>query len=125
MDTEKIVNFTDLTVWQEGHSLVLMVYKVIDQFPRREMFCLTSQIIRAVTSITHNIAEGYGRQHGKEKVQFFYQSRGSLIELQDQLIIAKDLQYITDSQYTTLNDQTINVHKLLNGIIKSTKEKYV
>jgi four helix bundle protein len=98
-----------------------MVYEVVDRFPNKEKFVLSSQILRAAISITSNIAEGFGRFNGKEKVQFYYIGQASLVEVQNQLIIAKDLGYITPKSYDKLIEQSIFVHKLITGLIKSVK----
>lgn len=116
-----ISEFTDLTVWQKGHQLVLAVYRLNHSFPPVEKFGLGDQIRRAVVSITSNIAEGFGRHTIKEKLQFYYQSHGSLTEVKNQLIIAKDLKYISLSQYTQVFDLVIEVQKLLLGLITKTK----
>lgn len=71
-----IREFTDLMAWQEGHKLVLMIYKLNDKFPKHEIFGLGDQIRRASVSITSNIAEGFGRQSLKEKIQFFIKHMG-------------------------------------------------
>ena len=79
MNNQKIKSFTDLKTWQEGHQIVILVYKITKEFPKEEIFGLVSQMRRAVVSITSNIAEGFGRQTYKEKVQFYYIAQGSLI----------------------------------------------
>lgn len=117
----KIKSFTDLYAWQEGHKLVLLIYKITTNFPNHQLFSLTSQIQRAVISITSNVAEGFSRKSKKEKTQFFYMALGSLTELQNQLLIAKDLAYITKEVFSEVAQQTIIVSKLLNGLIKSSK----
>lgn len=118
----KIKNFTDLITWQEGHKLVLQVYKITKRFPKTEMFALIDQITRAVVSITSNIAEGFGRRNNKEKIQFYYLGQSSLTEVQNQLIIAKDVGYISNEEFKNIWDQTILVHKLISGLIKSLRE---
>src|SRR3989344_224377 len=87
---KKIQSFTDLEVWRESHKLVLMVYKFTKNFPKNELFGLTSQLRRAVVSITSNIAEGFSRFSYKEKIQFYSIAFGSLTEVQNQLLISKD-----------------------------------
>lgn len=121
MNYEAIKSFTELNAWKESHKLVLCIYEVTKKFPKEELFGLTSQIRRAVVSITSNIAEGFGRRSYKEKVQFYYTARGSLSEVQNQLLIAKDIQYIDKTKFDTLGLQTVVVSKLLNGLIKSSR----
>jgi len=115
----KIKTYTDLLVWQEGHKLVLEIYKCTKIFPKEEMFGLTSQMRRAVVSVTSNIAEGFNRQTLKDKINFYYNSRGSLMEVQNQIIIAKDIDFLNKDNFENLLGITIQVSKLLNGLIKS------
>jgi four helix bundle protein len=117
-----IQNFVDLNAWKEAHALVLMVYKATRLFPKEELFALTSQIRRAVVSITSNIAEGFSRQSYKEKVQFYSIAQGSLTEVQSQLLIARDIQYLKEEDYSMLAAQAIKVHKILSGLIKKSKD---
>jgi len=116
-----IKEFTDIYAWQEAHKLVLMVYKLNNKFPKHEVFGLGDQIRRASVSITSNIAEGFGRQTIKEKIQFYYQSHGSLTEVKNQLIIAKDLQYISETDFNDTFRLAVTVQKLLLGLISKTK----
>lgn len=118
----KIDNFTKLTVWQEAHKLVLLVYRTTDIFPSKEQFCLASQMIRAAISITSNIAEGFGRSGIKEKINFYQISRGSLVEIQNQLIIAKDVGCLKSDEFDRVINQTVLVHKLINALIASLKK---
>lgn len=117
----KIKNFTDLNAWKEAHRLVLFIYKLTKYFPKDEQFGLINQLRRAVISITSNIAEGFSRNSYKEKSQFYSVALGSLTEVQNQLIIAKDLEYITNAQYFQAEEITILINKLLNGLIKMSK----
>lgn len=117
----KIKTFTDLNTWKEGHKLVLQIYKITKTFPKTETFALVDQILRAVVSITSNIAEGFGRRGIKEKTQFYYMAQASLTEVQNQLIIARDVNYINEKAFNDLWIQTIIVHKLLTGLIKSLR----
>ena len=121
MIDEKIRTFTDLRTWQEGHKLVLQIYKVTEQFPRSEQFGLTSQMRRCVVSITSNIAEGFGRMSKKEKIRFYYISAGSLTELYNQVIISKDVGMINEGSYLKLIEQITTVQKLTHGLIRSIK----
>jgi len=81
VQTKKIQSFTQLNVWKEAHKLVLLIYKTTDNFPKKETYSLTDQMRRCAISITSNIAEGFSRQSKKEKLQFYYVSKGSLTEL--------------------------------------------
>lgn len=118
---KKIASFKDLNAWKEGHALVLDVYKVTKMFPKDELFGITTQMRRCVVSITSNIAEGFSRQSYKEKIQFYSIALGSITELQNQLIIAHDVGYIFDDIFKELEQQTIVVHKILNGLIKKSR----
>jgi len=117
----KIRAFTDLHVWQKGHELVLQIYKLTKAFPKGEFFGLVDQLRRAAVSLTSNIAEGFSRFSYKEKAQFYYMSLGSLTEIQNQLLIAKDLSYLPSEDFNKLADLTVEINKMLNVLIKKTK----
>ncbi len=117
----KIREFTDLLAWQEAHKLVLLVYSTTKIFPKSELFGLTDQMRRASVSITSNIAEGFGRQGYKEKIQFFYIAHGSLTELKNQLFIARDLTYISAPEFAKIEAQLALAHRLLQGLLKKNK----
>ena len=119
---EKIKSFTDLIAWQKGHQLVIAIYKATNEFPKKEMFALINQMCRCAVSITGNIAEGFSRKGTKEKIQFYYMSLGSVTELQNQLLIARDIGYLPKEKFNNLVGQTIEVSKLINGLIKSLKK---
>ncbi|MBI5733396.1 MAG: four helix bundle protein [Candidatus Kerfeldbacteria bacterium] len=93
-NTAKIKTFTDLLAWQEGHKLVLMIYKITTDFPKTELFALVDQLRRAAVSITSNIAEGFSHQGYSEKIHFYSIAQGSVTEVQNQLLIARDIGYI-------------------------------
>lgn len=115
---QKIINFTDLDAWKEGHKLVLMIYKLTATFPEKEKFGLVSQMERAVVSYTSNVAEGFTRWGEKDKINFYYMAKSSLTELQNQLLICKDLGYADEGNFDSIWSQTIIVHKLITGLIK-------
>ena len=79
---KKINNFYDLEAWKISHGLVLEIYKITKSFSKEEMYGITSQIRRAASSITANIAEGFARYHFKDKIRFYYQARASVAEVQ-------------------------------------------
>ena len=116
MEGAKITSFTDLHAWKEGHKLVLLIYRISEEFPSKEAFGLTSQMRRCAISITSNIAEGFSRNTSKDKYQFYSISQGSLTELQNQLIIARDVGYITNQKFQEIAEHTITVSKLLYGL---------
>ena len=117
----KISSFTDLLAWKEGHQLVVTVYTVTKNFHKEEMYSIIDQMRRAASSVTANIAEGFGRQTYREKVQFFYQSQGSLVELKNFILIAKDVGYLTEENSRQLVEQSNMTHKLLQGLITKSK----
>lgn len=122
MTGKKIQSFTDLVAWQEGHKLVLATYEATKLFPKEEMFSLTNQMRRCVISITSNIAEGFGRQSYKEKVQFYSIAKGSNLELQNQLLAARDIGFLKLEQFRVLSEQSLVVGKLLTGLIQKSKQ---
>ena len=122
INKEKIKTFKDLIVWQEGHKLVLMIYKLTDNFPKKENYSLIDQMRRSTVSITSNIAEGFSRQYNKEGLQFYSIAKGSVTELENQLLIAKDVNYLTDNnRYNEMLEQINIVHRLLNAFISKTR----
>jgi len=117
----KIRDFKDLKTWQDGHKLVIRIYKITNKFPSREDFILVSQMRKSATSFTSNIAEGFGRKTYKDKIHFYYMAQGSLIELKNQLLISKDVGYITPHVYNKLLYQADTCHKLLQSLITKSK----
>jgi four helix bundle protein len=120
-ETQKIKSFTDLVAWQEAHSLTLMIYCVTKAFPEDERFGLTSQMRRASVSMTSNIAEGFSRYTYADKGHFYSMALGSNTELQNQMLLAKDLSYLNEGKFKELAYQSVMVNKLLNGLIKKSK----
>lgn len=119
----KISSFTDLIAWKKAHDLVLSIYTISNEFPQQERFGLTSQIQRAAVSISSNIAEGFSKTHPKEKQQFYRTALASLTEIQNQILIGRDLKYIESQTFNTTAEQTVQVSKLINGLIKSIKSR--
>jgi four helix bundle protein len=117
----KIKEFTDLNTWKESHKLVVLIYQITKKFPKEELHSLVNQMRRAVISITSNIAEGFGRQTYKEKVQFYYLAQGSLIELKNQILAAKDIGYLISKDFDALVSQSNIAHQLLQGLIAKSK----
>src|SRR3990167_5904862 len=117
-----IKSFTDLNAWKEAHKLTLLVYKVTRNFPKEETFGLTSQIRRAAVSVESCIAEGFTRFHYKDRLNFYYDSRGSVSEVESQSITSRDLEYMNESDFKEIFDQAEKVGRILSGLIRSTEE---
>lgn len=118
----KINSYKDLLIWQKGIIQVVKAYKLVKTFPQEELYALTSQIKRASVSIPSNICEGYGRNTDKSFSHFIDISRSSLNELETQLIIAKELDFITDfNLYNEIVSLIEEESKMINSFSKSLK----
>lgn len=115
------MNHKNLNVWKESMLLVKKVYLLLAGFPQSEQFGLCSQMRRAAVSIPSNIAEGCGRNSDKETIHFCNISQGSLAELETQLLISADLEYIKSDN--DIFNQIILVRKLLSGLIHHLQQK--
>ncbi len=115
--------FENLIVWQKSINFVELIYEITSKFPKDELYTLTSQIRRCAISIPSNIAEGKGRNGIKEFVNFLHIALGSLYELKTQIVIAKRLNYIIDSDYSLVNDKIFEIEKMINSLITNRKEK--
>ncbi len=120
MDKKSIKSFNDLKVWQDAHKATLEIYRQTETFPKSEQFGIIDQLRRAVSSIGANIAEGFGRYHFKDKIRFYQQARGSAVETQNHLMLAKDLGYLKQDEYSKIILVIEEVLKELNGLIHST-----
>lgn len=119
------MQYRDLEVWIESRKLVKSVYDLTVKLPSWEKFGLSSQLQRAAVSVPSNIAEGCGRNHAKETIQFLHISRGSLYELETQTTLAFDLNYITKSDLSSTLEQIGTCARLLNGFIRYYEKKLV
>ena len=119
MNKKSINNFYELDAWQKAHELTLEVYRVTKTFPPHEQFGITSQLQRASSSIGANIAEGFARYHFKDKARFYYQARGSVAEVQNFLLLVKDLGFITVETCGDLGEKANEVRRLINGLVRS------
>lgn len=118
---EKPKTFRELYVWKKSMSLVTEVYRATKTFPDTEKFGLTSQIRRSAVSIPSNISEGYGRGSLKEYIRFLHISISSLFELQTQLEISFNLEFIEKSKFTILFDSSKEIERMLSSLIRSLK----
>ena len=110
-------SYKELIVWQKAHAFVLKVYSYSESFPKSELYGLTSQFRRAAVSIAANIAEGYVKKSPSDKVRFFNISLGSLEECSYYVVLAKDLNFITEEQSVVLNSLLDETEKILNTYI--------
>jgi four helix bundle protein len=122
METEKST-FESLKVWKEARTLRNEISQLVKEFPDKEKYKLSDQMIRASRSITANMAEGHGRYHYQENIQFCRQARGSLFELLDHITVAFDEEYIENKEFKKLRTKIFIVIRLLNGYVRFLKNK--
>ena len=118
MSEELKSDFRDLDVWKKCRDIRIMIWKACKEFPAEEKFRLADQMIRASRSSTANIAEGYGRFHFQENIQFCRQSRGSLFELIDHVLVAEECEYLNTEEKEKFIEHITSAIRLLNGYIK-------
>lgn len=111
----------NLDAWKESISLTIEIYKLTQTFPNSEIYGLSNQMRRSAVSIPSNIAEGCARQTLKETIQFLHIALGSIAELETQLIISKELNYLKN--FDELLDKITHIRKLVVGLIKFNKNK--
>ena len=109
--------YTELDVWIKSRSLVNRIYSITKDFPKDEMFGLTNQMRRAAVSLPSNIAEGCGRQYSKDAIQFFFIARGSLYELETQVYVASDQNYILADEVSNCLQEITACKQLVNGFV--------
>ena len=110
-------DFRDLKVWEKAHELTLRVYKVTSNFPKEEIYGLTSQIRRCSSSIGANIAEGCGRRGNAEFQRFLQIAAGSASELDYHLLLANDLNFLGQAQYQELSKDLLALRRMLTALI--------
>ena len=114
-------DFTEMPVWKLAMEIVNDIYSLTEKLPRREDYALCSQLRRAAVSISGNIAEGFGRGHNKDKVNFYYFSRGSAFEVRSHLLCGNSANYFSDLEISPINMKCLKVVEELNKIIKTLK----
>lgn len=114
-------NFRDLQIWDRSHQLTLEVYRLTRGFPKSETYGLASQMRRSVSSIPTNIAEGSGRNTEKDFARFLDNAMGSASELEYQLILARDLEYISQDTYESKNRELIEIKRMLNAFLQKLR----
>jgi four helix bundle protein len=116
------MNYTELEVWKYARELVKLVCLLTKSFLKEEIYGLTDQIRRSVVSVPSNIAEGIGRQSNKETIHFLYIAKGSLQEVETQLYLSFDLEYISNDELKNSLEKVISSKKFLNGFINYYKK---
>jgi four helix bundle protein len=112
-------NFRELNVWQKAVALATTIYRITENYPKEEIYGLTSQIRRCTVSISSNIAEGAGRRTKKDFRHFLDMATGSCYELETQLTISKNLDYIAKNEFETLKSDLTEIQKMMYALIKS------
>ncbi|MEE8382014.1 MAG: four helix bundle protein [Thermodesulfobacteriota bacterium] len=116
-------NYKELKVWQRSYQLCIDIYKITKSFPQEEKYGLTSQMRRSALSVPSNIAEGYGRKTTPEYIQALYIAYGSHCELETQILLAGDLNYIAKEDLNNLQGTVSEVERMLKALIKSLESK--
>ncbi|HLZ40292.1 MAG TPA: four helix bundle protein [Candidatus Sulfotelmatobacter sp.] len=118
-----IASYRDLRVWQRAMDLVIRIYAATQLFPKDERYGLTSQMRRAAVSVPSNIAEGKGRLTDRDRAHFFSQARGSLLELETQILIAARLNYIGEGEADSLIRLSAVTGRMLNALLQSIRPR--
>ena len=114
-------DFKTLKVWERSHQVALLVYQLTREFPREELYGVTSQMRRSATSVPANIAEGCGRSGDGEFYRFLSVAVGSAVELEYFLLLARDLELLSLKNYEVANDHTIEVQRMLSALIRKVQ----
>jgi four helix bundle protein len=123
MTMSDVRSYRDLLVWQNGIALVTDIYQATKQFPREEVYGLTSQMRRCAISIPSNIAEGHGHSTRKAYLRYLDIAVGSLYELQTQLIIARNLKILVSAEFVALESRSRELERMLSALIRSLRRK--
>lgn len=121
--TNYVYSFEKLIVWQKSIELAKQIYSTTSNFPKEEIYGLSSQIRRAVVSISSNIAEGYVKSSSKEQIRFSEIAYGSLMEVLNQVIIAKEIGYVSEVDYSSIRQNIEEISRMLNALRNSQKNK--
>jgi four helix bundle protein len=123
MEQQKIRTYRDLIVWQKSIHIVTDIYRVTKHFPKQETFGLVLQIRRSSISVSSNIAEGYSRYSNREFTRFLEIAIGSLAEMQTQLLISLNLEYISETDFKTVTENSREIERMLSSLIRKLKAK--
>jgi four helix bundle protein len=111
-------NYKELTVWTKAVTLATDIYRATSEYPKSELYGITSQMRRCAVSISSNIAEGAGRSSNKDFARFLHIANGSSYELETQLLISKNLTYLKDAEFESLDNSLVEIQKMLYTLIK-------
>lgn len=117
------MNYKELIVWQKAMDLVVEVYRLVKFLPREETYALSDQMRRAAVSVPSNIAEGYGRNSTKEFIKFLSIARGSLVELETQLLICSRLKYLQENEIELALHECTALNKMINSLMNKLKSR--
>ncbi len=117
-------NYKELIVWKKSYALCLDIYRITGKFPKEEKFTLVSQVRRSAVSVPSNIAEGYGRKTTADYIRFLYIAYGSLCELETQIMLSGDLNYLEGSNLVDLKTDIAEVERMLKALIRSLEHKH-
>lgn len=124
MENRQLKSFKDLSVWQKAVDLAAFVYSITEKFPRAELYGITNQMRRSAVSVSSNIAEGFKRNHTKEKLQFYNVAYGSIAELESQIEVSYKLNFLNNEDYQKLNLAVVEIGKMTDGLIKSVNTNF-
>ena len=119
MESKQLKSFKDLLVWQKAADLATIIYRLTEKFPQSELYGLTNQMRRSAVSISSNVAEGFKRNHKKEKLQFYNIAYGSAAEIESQIEISLKLNFLNHQEYSKLNNIVSEISKMMDGLIRS------
>lgn len=117
------MNYTDLAVWQKSMQLVTQVYKITSDFPKEERYSLVDQMRRAAVSIPSNIAEGHSRKSKADFSKFLRISMGSVTELETQVMISRNLEYLSEKVMNQVLENSLEIKKMIQGLVRSLNSK--
>jgi four helix bundle protein len=120
---KEVKGFEDLLVWQKAQDLAVKIYKITKNFPDSEKFGIIDQLKRASSSVSANIAEGFGRNTAKDKLQFYSVAYGSTLETKNFVYLANKIGYLDDTTKSSLIEDIVCTQRLLGGFIKSTRKR--